>query len=191
MRLVQRRCQYVHQGRAVEFAGELVEFSKLHENAFTSVPRFDDAHGAVRALRLSVGAGKPAAGVLDPGSLFDAALESVLHLIGDAVAGIALAGLLDRIDAALAAIGVGAPRKAGAAGKIADVGDAEHRGGVAAPGQRVGVETPFIGGVADRPQDFRGVRDIGGSLELGHARPFLERHAVPGVALSLNTVVRN
>jgi hypothetical protein len=37
----------------------------------------------------------------------------------------------------------------------------------------LGVEPPFIGDVADRPENLRGVRDTSRLLDSGHARPFL------------------
>ena len=39
--------------------------------------------------------------------------------------------------------------------------------------ERIGVEPPFIGDIADRPENLRGVGNSGRLLDSGHARPFL------------------
>ena len=131
----------------------------------------DYTHNPERAYRLAFGPGEPAAGIFQP-DLHAIALEGVLHLIGHAFAGVALTGLGDRIETALPVLGLDLLRKAAAAADIGDV-DAEYRGGIAAPEQRIGVEPPFIGDVADRPENLRGVRDTSRLLDSGHARPFL------------------
>ena len=58
------------------------------ELGFALMALGDRAHDAVRAQRLAVGTGEPAAGILQPDFLV-AALEGVLHLIGNAAAGVA------------------------------------------------------------------------------------------------------
>ena len=145
--------------------------------------RSDRTHGSERAQRLAVAPGEPAAGVLQPDiAVLAAALERVLRLERHAVAAVAARGLVDGIEAALPAFGVGAAREGIAAGDVADVGDAEHRRGIAAPDQGIGVEPPFIGDLTDRLENLGGVGDAGRGIETGHARPFLERRATPGVA---------
>jgi hypothetical protein len=51
---------------AVQLAGQAVVAREIGEPALVLVALVDDAHDAVRARRLAVGADKPAAGVLDP-----------------------------------------------------------------------------------------------------------------------------
>ena len=159
-----------------------IKLGELLELALTFVARVDRAHDPDRAQRLAVRTGEPAASILQPESLCRvAALERVLHLIGNAVAGIMLTGLLERIYPALAAfvidmLGVGL-----AARDLSRIGQAEDRCGIAAPGQGVAVEAPFIGDIADRAENLRGVRDTSRLIKTGHARPFLERLAAPGV----------
>ena len=55
--------------RAVHLAGERIEFGELDEPLLALVPRIDRAHHAMRAQRLAVGTGEPAAGVFQPGLL--------------------------------------------------------------------------------------------------------------------------
>ena len=105
-------------------------------------------------------------------SPLSALLEGVLHLIGNAGAAVALAAVGDRVQAAVPVFGLDARRVGAAAGDLGDR-DAEHGRGIAAPAQRVGVEPPFIGGLADRIENRRRVGRAGRGIETGHARPFL------------------
>ncbi len=65
-RLVERGAEHLDQAGAVEFAGQRIELRKLLELALAFVALVDDAHDAMRPQRLAVGAGEPAAGVLQP-----------------------------------------------------------------------------------------------------------------------------
>ncbi len=97
-RRVERGAKHLGQLRAVHLAGERIVFGELDELTLAFVARVDRAHHAVRAQRLAVGPGKPAAGILQP-DLFAAVgvLEGVLHLIGNAGAAVALAAVGDRV----------------------------------------------------------------------------------------------
>ena len=54
------------QVMAVQFAGETVVTGEISEPALVLIPLIDDAQHAVRPHRPAAGAGKPAAGILDP-----------------------------------------------------------------------------------------------------------------------------
>ena len=172
-RIVELGAEHLGQVRAVHLPGQGIEFRELDERAFAFMAFGDHAHDAERAHRLAVRPGEPAAGVLQPDCLAAAAPKAVLHLIGNAAAGVALTGAGDRVEPALPVFGIDVLREAAAAGDVGGIGDAEHGGGIAAPDQRIGVEPPFVSGVADRRENFRGVGDASRLFDSGHARLFL------------------
>lgn len=66
-------------------------------------------------------------------------------------------------------------------------GDVKQLADVFAPGQGVGADPLFIGGLADRAKDLRGVRSWsgpGGLVNSNHGRPFLERCVISRVVRS-------
>ena len=65
-RVLQRVFKHLGEVVPVQFAGEPVVAGEKVEPAFVLVALVDDAQDAVRARRPAVGAGKPAAGILDP-----------------------------------------------------------------------------------------------------------------------------
>ena len=83
-------------------AGEIVE------PAFALVALVDDPHRTVRAGRLAVRSGKPAADVLDPKSGFCGGVgpDAVLNVIADAAAFVALLRFDDGIEARLYVVGL-------------------------------------------------------------------------------------
>ena len=109
-----------------------------------------------------------------------------MELIGDAGTLIAELRIQNGIKPAGAAFGVDAARIGASAGDL-DWIDAQHRACIGGPAQRIGVETPFISDVADRPQNLRGVRDPGWPVNSGHLRTFLERRVAPGVG-AMNSI---
>ena len=87
----------------IELAGETVAPREIGELALMLVTLGDDAQQAVRAHRLAVGAGEPAAGILDPKSGVRRWIgaDAILDLIGDAVTFVALVRLRDDVEARL------------------------------------------------------------------------------------------
>ena len=75
---------------------------------------------------------------------------------------------MDRIEAALAVFGIDVLRVAFAAGDPGHIGDAEHRRGIAAPGQDVGIEPPCVSDIADRFKNFAGVGVNGLLIKMDH-----------------------
>ena len=67
------------------------------------VALIDDADDAVGALRLAIGAGEPAAGILDPELRIGRRIgaDAILDLIGDAVAAVVFLRLHDGVEAGL------------------------------------------------------------------------------------------
>ncbi len=180
-RVLERGAKRLDQAGAVQLTGGRIEIGALDELALAFVTRADRAHDSLRAQRLAIPTGEPAAGILQPDFLV-AALEGVLHLVGNALAGVAQDGLLDRVDAGLAALGIDKAGVGPAAANFSCVGNPEDRSGVLAPAHCVGIQPPYIGDVTNRSKNLVSVRDAGSGSKTGHARPFLERHAVPGVA---------
>ena len=108
---------------AVHLAGQGIELRQLGERVFAFMARVDRAHDAERAHRLAVGAGKPAAGVLQPDFLAVAAApERVLHLIDNPAAGVVLSGPGDGVEAALPFFGFDVLREAASAGDVGGLG---------------------------------------------------------------------
>ncbi len=65
-RFIDRIFQDLAQAVAVQFAGQAIMAGEKGELALMLIALIDDAQHALRPRRTSVGAGKPAAGVLDP-----------------------------------------------------------------------------------------------------------------------------
>ncbi len=147
----------------VEFAGEPVVAGEVSEPAFVLVAFVDHAQNPVRAQRSSIAAGEPAAGVLDPklGVRAGIGADSVLNLIGDAVAVVALVRLHDRVEPRLRVIGLEELRVAASAGNRFEIANEQHVLDVGAPLQRVGVDVPVVGGFADGSENLRGVECAG------------------------------
>ena len=148
--------QHFGQMVPVQFAGEPVVAGQIGEPPHVLVALVDDADDAVGAHRLAVGAGEPAADILDPKPRVRRRVgtDAILNLIGDAAAVVALVRLHDGVEARLGVLGL-EHLGIGAAGRDrGDVGDQQHRGGVGAPMQRVGVDAPVVGHLADRVEDF-------------------------------------
>ena len=101
-RLLQRRLQHLGEMPAVHLAGQAVEVRQVGELLLLRVPLVDDMDDAVRARRLAVVAGEPAAGVLDPElGLRAFRRDRILHLIGHAGALVALRRIHHRVVAGL------------------------------------------------------------------------------------------
>lgn len=94
-----------------------------------------------------------------PARSFHAALECILNLVRDTVAGFPPCCLLNDINARRPARGVNVLREGTAGADLVNI-DAEQRGSIVAPGQAVGIQTPLINDVADRPQNLRGVENL-------------------------------
>ena len=170
-RFVELGAEHLGEMHAVHFPGQGIELRELDERLLALMALSDRTHGSECAQWLAVATREPAAGVLQPDFLVAAAPEDVLHLIGHAFAGVALTGLGDRVEATLPVLRLDLLRKASAAGDIAEVGDAEHRRGIAAPDQGIGVEPPFVSDVTDRLENFRGVGDASRLSEFGSRSP--------------------
>ena len=99
--LIEDAAEHFDQMRAVHLAGQRVELRQLYELALALVPLVDGAHDAMGTLRLAVGPGEPAAGILDPDFFAVGAAEGVFDLIGNAGAGIVLGAAGDRVETAL------------------------------------------------------------------------------------------
>ena len=143
---------------AVDFAGERIELRQLNELALALVPLVDGADDAMRARRLAVGTGKPAAGILDPELC--RRRRGGRHIQSDRARPARRRSAPGRVTASKAVLPVGRldPLREGAAvGDLRDIGDAKHRRGIAAPDERVGVEAPFVGGLADGGENPGGV----------------------------------
>src|SRR6185312_4934552 len=122
-------------------------------------------------------AGKPAAGVLEIRDAFRA-LEAVLQLIGHALTGIDLTRLRDEIGTALPCRGFDMPCKRTAARDVFRC-NTKHVDGIVRPDQIVAVESPFVGDLADRLEDARGI-EITGVAVACHVCPFLGLLRLPG-----------
>ncbi len=158
-RFFERVFEHFGQTVAVEFAGQPVAAGEKGQLALVLIAFVDDAQHAMRALRTAVRAGEPAAGVLDPepGLGRRVGTDDILDLIGDAVAVVALVGLRHDVEAGLGVIRLEQLRISAAAGNCRDVGDQQNAGGVGAPRQRVGIDVPVIGHLADRSENCRGI----------------------------------
>lgn len=66
---------------------------------------------------------------------------------------------MNDINARRPARGVNVLREGTAGADLVNI-DAEQRGSIVAPGQAVGIQTPLINDVADRPQNLRGVENL-------------------------------
>ena len=102
-RLVKRGAERLGEAGAVHLAGERIEMGKLHQLALALVPLRDLPYDAVRAQRLAVGAGEPAAAVRNPDAVA-VAVEAVLQLVSDAGAIVFLFGLRHRLETVLAGL---------------------------------------------------------------------------------------
>ena len=138
------------QVMAVQFAGEAVVTGEVSEPALVLIPLIDDAQHAVRQRRPAVGAGKPAAGILDPqlGLGRGIGTDAILDLIGDAMAVVALVRLHDRIEAGLRVLGLQKLRVGAAARNRRDIAEQKNLGSITAPEQRVGADAPVVSDLA-------------------------------------------
>jgi hypothetical protein len=100
LRFLDRLGKRRDQPRAIELAGQRILLGQLHQLFVTRMPLVDRAHHAVRAHRPAVGAGKPAAGFLDPGDRRGGRKpQAVLDGIGNALAALVGRRIHNRVAA--------------------------------------------------------------------------------------------
>ncbi len=150
---------------AIKLASQAVAARQMGQLALMLVALGDDPDQSVRAHRLAVGAGKPAAVVLDPQSRVRGGIgaDAILNLVGNAMAVVAFAGFGHRVEACLGIFRVEEFREAGAARDCGAIADQQHVSGVFAPPQGIAGDVPFIGNLADRAEDRRGIGRAGRS----------------------------
>ena len=161
LRLLDRLRQGRDQVGTVELAGQGIMPRQLDELLVASVALIVDANDALHTRRLAVGAGEPAAGLLDPQQR---RRGRGAHAIFDAIRHTAVAMGRRRMHQRFAANGA---LRFDQPGKLRpacqrlrrDIG--EDSAGVVAPGHRVGREIPDKGGLAETGQDGRGLRQDG------------------------------
>src|SRR6185312_871404 len=170
---VEDAAEQLDEPRAVCLAGERIELRELDQLAFALVPRVDGADDAVRAGRLAVRAGEPAANVLDPDLAAVVLPEGVFDLIGDAGAVVGRLALRHRIEAGLSRVGFDLLRINTATGDVRHAGNAKDGGGVFAPGERIAVETPFVGGLANGRENPGRIRRTRHLVDADHDCPLL------------------
>ena len=150
---------------AVHLAGQAVEARQIGEPLLMIVTLVDDAHHAVRARRASVGAGEPAAIVLDPeprraarrrpaGSIRSGRERRCRHRGRRSAS--------RRRSASWCWSDRGSPHSRGRCASAARSRDLQHLGGVRAPDDRVGVDAPVVGHEPDRGEDAAGIGRLGG-----------------------------
>ena len=147
---------------AVEFAGQRIVPRQFHELLVAGVALVVDADDALRARRPAVGAGKPAAGFLDPDHRRGGrGPHAIFDPVGDAFAAARRRRMAERVRAgsnASARSVSRTPRRspafpAGISGKTA--------AGIFAPGDRVGRDIPDECRLPEGSEDVSGLRDSG------------------------------
>ena len=145
--LLERGFEHLGQVPAVHLAGERVEAREIGEPLLALVALVDRAHDAVRARRLAVGAGEPAAGILDP--------ERIRVRRGSAQARIAPDRERRRPDRASpsasphrsASVRLSDRRTARRPRPLAmadGIGECQHAADIGAPDEFVGVDPPVV-----------------------------------------------
>ncbi len=180
-----KRC---NQMRTIELAGERVVAQQPHQLRVAGMPLIIDTDDALRARRPAVGAGEPAAGLLDPehgGGC--AGPDAIFDPIGRATArGRCMAKRVGpdrahRLDQFC---------KLRAARQRRRRNIRKNRGSVIAPGNRIGCDVPHEGRLAERGQDGRSLRNGGcqNRLVSGHGWVILGPRILPASAPTLGKV---
>src|ERR1700733_14738307 len=118
----------------------------------------DDPDRSLGVDRLAVGAGKPAAAILDPEFVFRGGIgpNAIFDAIENAVALVAALCLKPRVETVYSAIGIYELCVTAAARYFPSV-CAEHLTGIAAPDELVAANVPDIGRTAARREDVGGI----------------------------------
>ncbi len=157
---------------AIDLAGERIEAREIGELLLVLVAIVDDADEAMRAQRLAVLVGEPAAGILDPElRRARAHAQRILDLIGDAAAAVGFLRMENRVEARLRIAGIEQIGKGAAGRDRPAIAQPEHGGCVVAPDQAIGFDPPFIGGFARRTQNFRAIEAVGRGIHLPCRQP--------------------
>ena len=157
---------------AIEFAGQRIVPRQLQQLLVAGVAFIVDADDALRARRLAVGAGEPAAGLLDPDhGRGGRGPHAIFDPVGDAFAAARRRGLAkrvgpDRTRTGSISLANSAPLASASSGNVG-----KDRGRVVAPGDGIGGEVPDESRLPERSEDAGGLRDSWhqGRLDFGTA----------------------
>ena len=153
--------QRCHKMGAIELAGQRIVPRQPHELLVAGVALIVEANNALHARRLAVGAGKPAAGFLDPEhrggrtdphAIFDPVGDAVATMRGRRMAQCVRADRTHRLDQFC-------EFRAACPHCRRDI--RKSRGGLITPDDGVGCDVPHEGCLAERGEDGRNARKGG------------------------------
>ncbi len=178
---------------AVRFAGELVAARQHAPMLLAFVALADNPDRSLGVYWLAVGAGEPAAAILDPKSGFRSGIgtDAILNAIEDAETQVALLGAKHRVETRLSTLGVDQLRVTAAARNFRSFRDEENRAGVGTPREVITGDVPAIGGFADGGENAGGIERRGRPIAAGFGSVTGARANSGSIGIFLSNVARH